>query len=323
MKPGRIALFDILKGIAIIMVCITHFGWERQERIDLLFPFWISMAVPIFMIVTGYLTSASYDKKGYQFYDLYHPKNLIPKLKQYLTPFTTIYLAELLLEYLLHHRLLSFHEVITSYLYGGLGKYGTYYVPVLLQMLVLFPLIYILIRKNKHFILLCFLTNLLYEYMKKDLGINAHDYRLLAFRYIFLISMGCYLYFEAFQFSWKKYLPMLIAGIGYIWLISYTNYHPTIFTRWNTTSMMTAFYIAPIIALLLKYGQQIRIPFLEKIGQASYHIFLMQILYYNYFKTLLPSEYRMAYMLTGVVFSLCSGYLFYLLDQKIAKLFHS
>ena len=55
---------DSTKGLAILMVIITHFEWTTAERQALLFPFWISMAVPLFMLVTGYVTAASYDRKG-------------------------------------------------------------------------------------------------------------------------------------------------------------------------------------------------------------------------------------------------------------------
>ena len=320
MKPQRLALFDTLKGVAILMVCITHFAWERQERIDLLFPFWISMAVPIFMIVTGYLTAASYERKQYGLRQLYSAEALLPKLAQYLRPFTLMFLAELVLELLCKGSLPSLRETVRCYLEGGIGKYGTYYVPVLLQMLVLFPLIYAVIRKNRHGVWLCFAVNLLYELNKDALGIDSHDSRLLAFRYIFLISMGCYLYFDRQQLHLGKYALLLAVGVGYIHLISYTAYKPVIFTRWNATSMMTAFYIAPIIALLLKDAPQLRLPPFTALGRASYHIFLAQILYYNYFRHALPVENRMARMVLGVGLCLLSGLLFHALDRKLPSL---
>ena len=41
---------DVLKGICIIFVIITHYNWSDEARMNYLFPFWIDMAVPIFMI---------------------------------------------------------------------------------------------------------------------------------------------------------------------------------------------------------------------------------------------------------------------------------
>ena len=55
---------DIAKGAAVILVIITHFSWTEEERLPYLFPFWVSMAVPVFMIISGYVGTASYEKKG-------------------------------------------------------------------------------------------------------------------------------------------------------------------------------------------------------------------------------------------------------------------
>lgn len=54
---------DIIKGICIIFVIVTHFAWTTNERLKYGFPFWIDMAVPIFMVITGYVSAASYEKK--------------------------------------------------------------------------------------------------------------------------------------------------------------------------------------------------------------------------------------------------------------------
>ena len=53
---------DVLKGICIIMVVVTHFSWEEHERLYYLFPFWIDMAVPIFMLISGYVYTISYKR---------------------------------------------------------------------------------------------------------------------------------------------------------------------------------------------------------------------------------------------------------------------
>ena len=54
---------DILKGIGIVFVVITHFSWSSTERRIYLFPFWIDMAVPVFMIISGFAHSASFEKR--------------------------------------------------------------------------------------------------------------------------------------------------------------------------------------------------------------------------------------------------------------------
>ena len=62
-SQDRKSVIDIIKGIAILAVIITHTSWTKEERLSYLFPFWIDQAVPVFMIMSGYVNSLSYCKK--------------------------------------------------------------------------------------------------------------------------------------------------------------------------------------------------------------------------------------------------------------------
>ena len=50
---------DVLKGICILLVILNHFEWEKEQALHLLFPFWMNPAVPIFMIISGFLFGVS------------------------------------------------------------------------------------------------------------------------------------------------------------------------------------------------------------------------------------------------------------------------
>ena len=56
-KKQRIEFLDYLKAVCVIMVIITHYGWE--DKTSPFFMMLINMAVPVFMIVSGY-NSVSY-----------------------------------------------------------------------------------------------------------------------------------------------------------------------------------------------------------------------------------------------------------------------
>ena len=60
---------DVLKGICIIFVIFTHASWTDEQRVKLLFPFWIDMAVPFFMLVSGYVYTKSFQKNGIETLD--------------------------------------------------------------------------------------------------------------------------------------------------------------------------------------------------------------------------------------------------------------
>lgn len=63
-NTSRKPVLDILKGLCIIMIIITHYGWSEKTRLCGLFPYTVDMAVPVFMIISGYVFSNSYIKKG-------------------------------------------------------------------------------------------------------------------------------------------------------------------------------------------------------------------------------------------------------------------
>ena len=54
---------DLLKGAAILMIIVTHYDWTPEQRNFFLFPYVINMAVPILMVITGYVYSMSISKQ--------------------------------------------------------------------------------------------------------------------------------------------------------------------------------------------------------------------------------------------------------------------
>ena len=50
-KKQRIEFLDYLKAVCVIMVIITHYGWE--DKTSPFFTMLNNMAVPVFMIVCG------------------------------------------------------------------------------------------------------------------------------------------------------------------------------------------------------------------------------------------------------------------------------
>lgn len=64
---NRVNQLDWLKAFAIIMVLITHTLQSLNIYSDALIigrPFWIDMAVPIFMIISGFTFSMSAEKNN-------------------------------------------------------------------------------------------------------------------------------------------------------------------------------------------------------------------------------------------------------------------
>ncbi len=95
---SRNHFLDILKAAAILCILITHFHWTDQQRLNLLFPFWIDMAVPVFMVISGHVNACSSRRDGISsLQEAYALERIRKKLLRYLVPFGYAYLVESIL----------------------------------------------------------------------------------------------------------------------------------------------------------------------------------------------------------------------------------
>ena len=80
---------DILKGILIIFVIILHFPFETTQIRQYLFPFHLTMSVPCFMMLSGYVSALSFQKQGFEdFKDTY---KFLPLAKKNITFYNTLH----------------------------------------------------------------------------------------------------------------------------------------------------------------------------------------------------------------------------------------
>lgn len=271
---------DCIKGICILFIIITHFAWTDREKLQYLFPFWIDMAVPIFMIISGFVYSKSYAKHGIvTLGNAYHLKNVLNKIIRYTVPFALIFaLEEMALIFL--GRGHDIFQVIKAFISGGDGR-GSYYYPVMIQFIFYFPVLYILIKKyDFKGLYICAFMNMIYEVCKSAYGMNVECYRLLVFRYTLCIAFGCYLSIGNYKRNVRLSGIMVLMGILYIVVFRYLGYTPPITNFWTGTCIWACLYIIPISAWILNCNGM-KNGILELFGRASYNIFLVQMVYYR------------------------------------------
>lgn len=312
---------DVAKGIAILMVIITHFSWEDEERLRYLFPFWVSMAVPIFMVISGYVSTASYEKKNINsITQAYEGSILVHKLIRYTVPFCIAYLVDIV-SYTFTVKNLGIMEIIVRFFRGGLGGWGTYYYPILMQFVFVFPIIYFIIKRCKNGLWLCFLLNVIYEIFVKLYMMNGECYRLLIFRYMLLIAFGCYLYENHGNKLGRKNWILFFAGTAFIFATGYLNYSPLTVSYWKRTCVYAVLYFLPLFSFAMEHFKNIRCRLLELFGNASYHIFFVQMLYYNYWnervEALMPN--RPCHILMNMVICLSLGIVFFYVESPLSK----
>ena len=310
---------DYLKALCIIFVITVHFEWSSVQKLQYLFPYWIDMAVPFFMLISGYVNTASCIKRQINSLD-----NLLSCeriIKQYLR-FTVPFLIFLAIEFLLipaQDRTLKF--IIQSMFTGGLGK-GSYYYPLMIQFIFVFPFIYKIITAfPKKGLLITFAINMLWEISKLFIHVTEPFYRLIIFRYIFLIAFGCYCFINK-----DKKLPLRIylyslAGMLFIYAVTYRSISIPLFPWWTRTTVIATLYILPIFKFITDlHPVNLHIPF-DVIGKISYEILFVQMLYYKFFC-------KYVYAITAnpvislpisIVLCIIFGYIFHLVSQPLTQ----
>lgn len=317
---------DVLKGIFIIFVIILHFPFETVERQQYLFPFCVGLVIPCFMMLSGYVSAFSIRKRGMEnLEDAYKPMAVIEKMLRFTIPYTIAFIMQWITfrifgVYLVGIRTYGIFALAMDFLRGGKGQ-GSYYYPVMIQFIFVFPVIYYVIKKhNLKGLIYCFLADAVFEVLKTSYSMNDGEYRMWIFQYLFIIAAGCYIGDIP---RGKKTVILsaacIMVGFGFIYLFSYTSYTPKIITFWRDTSFLVCLFIVPILGWLLR---NVRWGFkpLEIVGRASFNIFLVQMLYYNFAERIyeiIPN--RGVQLLFNIVNCVVVGGLFYYIEQPLTK----
>ena len=323
-KLNRNHAIDVLKGVAILFIIITHFQWSELERLKMGFPFWIDMAVTTFMVISGFLYARSFESKGIDTFEkAYKPKLIVEKMLRFTIPFAIAFLVEAV--YIIT-MVPNTHNMVLVFLQGGIGA-GSYYYPIMMQFIFLFPIIFFVIRKYLFKgLLICLGMNAVYEVLHWAYGMNEQCYRLIALRYIFVIAFGVFLHFkncceEETKIHYKKFLAAIfVLGTLFIGLTCYTSYQPKIIIHWTRVSFMGSMYFLPIMDWLID-NCRIKCKPLELLGQGSFNIFLTQMIFYWLGAPLIYScvSNRMLQLMICSIICIVIGMLFYFIEQPITK----
>ena len=116
----RIDFLDYLKAICVIMVIITHYDWGDKD--SPFFTMLINMAVPVFMIISGYLTAVSIEKNHIRtLSEAWSAEVVIPKALRFLIPFSLAFLIEIPILVVVKKE--GFIEIIETLVRGGRARF--------------------------------------------------------------------------------------------------------------------------------------------------------------------------------------------------------
>ncbi|MBU8923021.1 MAG: acyltransferase [Bacteroidales bacterium] len=314
---------DMVKGVAIFCVVIAH-SLNNVTGNVLPVRYTIFRALAVFMILVGYNGAQSYLRRGWtdlrQMYDLNY---LSKKFWRILRPFLLIFIIETIFVLLITPvRIDSWFSIIIikSFLGGGWGP-GSFYIPVIIQCLLILPLLYLLLRKGiARALIMIFIVDVGIEIMLHLYGIEPSLYRLLCFRYLIAISLGVFIVFRP---EGNKIFLTLGAMTGFVYILALNTGHAGILEDLNWRIHKAPIYVwdLMLVVIMLKYFSRDDMSWFSRMfryfGKASYHIFLVQMAYFfivgitvKHFTGLQVSQDQ-RFLLINVVLCCVVGALFY------------
>ena len=296
----RDPLIDILKGLAVLAVVLIHFNGKvfsylspGQKNWLLFFDQTLRFSVPLFVALSGYSLSKRYGSEKI---------NPLAFLKRRIFKITPAYLFWSAVAYIFiifFQAWPGYHESYPWWQIIFLGKadYHLYFVPMIFQLYLLFPLLLKSVKKNgSKFVTIVFLLQFAwFWYADQQIKFTGGKFwkdqwqYLLFFNWIGYFVLGIFLAFQ--KESQKKFLEVLglIALVFGLKLSTSTSWqffdegkNYIQITRFNRPEIFI--YASGATVFLIRFGQKLLSlptallrPF-EKLGQHSYGVYLAHTL---------------------------------------------
>ncbi|MBD1396130.1 acyltransferase family protein [Pontibacter sp. JH31] len=317
---------DLLKGLAIIAVILLH-SLSKQELIESFAVFHIWQAVPLFMVIMGFNLGLSYSGKTLQFRHLYTLHYFQKKAIRIIFPLLLLYVIAIGAGHVWQQ--LYGEEIFTLGWENFIGVLpvsgkGNYFITLLLQSILLLPLIGYTFHRKPYLTIATLIALeiafLIISFQFAYFDENRYLYDAAFFRYLSAIALGMWLARlasgEQPRVKWFVILSGLASAL-YLYIHQYQGVSlPYIRPEWQAQLVLTFPYATLLIylAILLfpqRSDNQLFVT-MAQIGKASYHIFLVQVLYFG----LMPEGPS---ALANLAFCLAAGYAFFLVESWFSE----
>lgn len=304
MEKGHNLAIDILKGLAIISVILMH-SWDRLFLLRLGAPYHILQAVPIFIIIAAFNGVNSYIRAdAVTLIQCYN--NIIRRFNRLIWPYFIFLVTEYLFIVFINiinyryveilseitgvspdristyiHSVYGFPQVFSFVVTGGYGP-GSFFIPVLMPLIFVLPMLYLLARRNLTLMVsVAFIIDLAFEIYAIESSMPDWAYRLLFIRYLFAFALGIWLALGVD----RKWLAIgSIISVGYITAVNYLQYAPLGQPSEGSQNALSFIWPLALVVIGLSFSPMIinnlGVRLISEIGRASYHIFLTQMVYF-------------------------------------------
>jgi len=283
---------DIVKALAIIGVITTHSVLlSFILAADMQFYAW--QAMPLFVICTGLLWYLSFYKNGTNLKQMYSFKYFKSKFSRFVLPFAVLFALDLAILY--STGAVNLRNVLSrlQYMQPPISGAGDYYLAFILELIFVAPLIfYCFHKKPLATVATLFLLDLAFELMGPYMDETTYYFGVI--RMFSAFALGLVLARNIVENSgWKlrtkSNVALIALGFCSAVFLFFNAGKPTPMFRpeWLTMNLYSFFYPTVLVMAALSLGpffRQYAQRFWVKvavIGKASYHIFLVQILFFS------------------------------------------
>lgn len=303
--------------------------------------------VPIFIAIMVFNFTLSYKRRGYaKIFDIYSKKEFLARMRRFFVPFIIIFIAVLIFGTI--YNILTNVNILylNSYLLIGflpIKGPGNYFISIIFQFLLIFPFIYLIYRKEPKLTLISsFIIALLFEYIISNISFllnNSTIYSLLIIRFLPLIFLSLWISDDYQLFTKRNRFIVILSALSIVYLIIISQFQHTIhlcginFTpMFASQNLFASFYQILLVLIGLKYLPKSKMKLsklLSLIGKSSYHIFLVQIVYFGLmyagiislfarYQTIsdLLSVHNIAIIILNLLICITTGCVFYIVDNK-------
>ena len=297
MKPLSSSYLSSLRAYAIIAVLIIHFlwlwGWDVFYNPDtrllaVTLDQLVRFCVPLFITISGYTLTLGYGKGKFPVLK-YFTRRILKILPLYLL-WSAVYIIQ---GWFINHQFPSISQLPNQALnfliliIKGQAYYHLYFVPLIIQLYLLFPLLRFFFNRKPHLtlILTVILQTSFYIFLfagrlyQSQLSIFTSDYSqyILSISFIGYFTLGMYL--TRFKIIAKSFLhKTLLIGLALSIIDSYLSitqgYSPLLSTTYTRLPMMVILFPLMIILFQPNFITKFQPNWLIFLGNQSYLIFL-------------------------------------------------
>ncbi|MFX0005105.1 MAG: acyltransferase family protein [Promethearchaeota archaeon] len=306
LKEDKLFQIDLLKALMIGLVIIDH-SLVYSNLNGLGFQLWERIAIPVFLIIMGFNMGKSFSKESHlKLKELYSWRYFKKKFWRYVYPYIILYIIGTLIGFILYG--LSFPSIFNENWFleyiifqkSLLQGPGNWFIPVLFQSIIIMPLLYYSFSKwPKITLILCFIIEFLMHLLvffvvgnitsPEEILLEA-NFRNIILLYVSALGMGMWLSKYQGIFTKKNLFVWILFPVSTLYMIAWDffNFRLAIngasILRGDYNSL-TFLYSAFIFLLFLNFipetaNQKVAKTF-KIIGRSTFHIFLVQDLYFT------------------------------------------